>query len=187
MATFEEDDSDIKIAGQEPAKSVDDSQDEASELEQQRQNGNLEKAHALGAALSEKIISQDGESGFSQDSSEDGNTRMQRRLLLAFAAFHTVETNIKSEVLQGVAVNTFYNTLKESLPEFYEDINESGSFSFYTLCVRRGGNIESCIGHTFAMLSGREGDAVMEELGTALYLRFVDVTLKTIKSFKFVQ
>jgi hypothetical protein len=37
------------------------------------------------------------------------------------------------------------------------------------------------------MLSGSEGDRVIEELGEALYLRFVDVTLQTINSFDFAK
>lgn len=180
---FIEDDSDIKIAGEEPVNNTDSAQTDASELEVQRRCGNLEKAHALGTLLSDKIISQDGESSFGQDSDEDTLTRTQRRLLLAFAALSTVESNIESHVLQGVVKNVFYDSLKKLLPNFYEDISKSASFSFYMLCDRRGGDIERSIGHTFAMLVAKEGDTVIEELGKALYLRFVDVTLQSIRSF----
>lgn len=181
----EDDDSDIKIAGAEPVKITDDALVEATELESQRSCGNLEKAHALGASLSDKIVSEDGESTFGQDSLENNLMRMQRRILLAFAVIITVEKSIKSQVLQGVLINVFYDTLKKSLPGFYDDISQSGSF--YTLCVRRGGDVESSVGHTFAMLVGKDGDTVIEELGKALYLRFVDVTLKSIKSFDLKQ
>ena len=183
----EDDDSDIKIAGAEPVKSTDDALVDATELESQRCCGNLEKAHNLGASLSLKIISEDGESTFGQDCHENILMRRQRRLLLAFSAVNTVEESIKSKVLQGVVLNVFYNALQKSLPGFYDDISKSGSFSFYTLCVRRGGDVESSIGNTFAMLVGKDGDTVMEELGKALYLRFEDVTLKAIKSFDFKQ
>lgn len=185
----EEDDSDIKIAGEE--KSDDGGEHsvetEMNELEVQRRNGNLEKARLLGAALTEKIIGQDGESTFGEDIAEDAETRAQRRMLLAFAAINTVESNVKSEVLQGVIINVFYDTLKKSLPEFYNDIGESGSFSFYTLCVRRGGDVDTAIGQTFAMLANKSGSNVMAELGKALYMRFVDVTKNTIKSFNITQ
>lgn len=183
----EDEDSDIKIAGDRTENKPVDTLSDAKELERQRKCGNLEKAHTLGEALSEKIICEDGESTFGQDSAEDEKIRMQRRLLLAFAACNAVETNIKSRVLQGVVLNVFYDSLKNSLPGFYDDISESGSFSFYTLCIRRGGNVERCIGDTFAMLTGREGDQIMEELGEALFMRFLDVANKTIKSFKLIQ
>lgn len=183
----DEDDSDIKIAGEQIQKPFVDTLKDANELEKQRDCGNLEKARELGAVLSDRIIDEDGECSFGSDSSEDNKTRIQRRMLLAFAACEAVETNIKSRVLQGVVLNVFYDTLKNALPEFYDDINESGSFSFYTLCARRGGDVPHSVGETFAMLGGKEGDRVMEDLGEALYIRFGDVTLKTIESFKFKQ
>lgn len=181
-----EEDCDIKIAGEKTFRpNSDDMASDVNELDLQRRSGNLEKAHTLGAVLSEKIIDQDGESDFGEDSSEDPDMRMQRRLLLTFAAINCVETNIKSEVLQGVVLNVFYDTLKKSLPEFYDDVSKSGSFSFYTLCVRRGVEVDNNMGCTFAMLAGKEGEPVIEELGKALYLRFVDVVQKTILSFDF--
>lgn len=183
-----EDDSDIKIAGEEPSEDEEKAvETQFSELEIHRKNGNLEKARSLGAALAQKLISHDGESSFGEDVLEDANLRKQRRLLLAFAVINTVETNIKSQILQGVVINVFYDTLKTSMPEFYDDIGKSGSFSFYTLCARRGGDVDTCIGQTFAMLADKSGDSVVEELGKALYMRFVDVTLNTIKSFNLIQ
>jgi hypothetical protein len=180
---FEEDDSDIKIAGKEPVKKSDDALADANELEKHRKNGNLEKARLLGAALSEKIVSQDGEACFGQDVAESEGVRIQRRLLLTFVIANTVSEHIKSNVLQDVILDVFYNKLKQSLPEFYDDISQTGSFSFYTLCARRGGNIEESIADTFAKLSGKEGDPVSKELGKALYLRFYDVISNTIDSF----
>lgn len=184
-----EDDSDIKIAGEDDKGDTGEQsvETDVNELEIQRASGNVEKARALGKTLTQKIISQDGESSFGEDEREDASLRTQRRLLLAFAAINTVESNVKSKVLQGVIINEFYNSLKTALPEFYDDIGESGSFSFYTLCVRRGGDVDACIGQTFAMLADKGGDNVMEELGKALYMRFVDVALNTIKSFNIKQ
>ena len=185
---FEEDDSDIKIAGAETTQNADDeSLRAANELDYQRGCGNLVKGKELGTALSQELINEDGESSFGADVSEDAETRAQRRQLLAFAVVSSVETGIKSAVRQGVVLNVFYNTLRAALPEFYDDINESASFSFYTLCARRGGDVAEGVGHTFAMLVGREKDAVTEELGKALYLRFVDITQKTISAYKIKQ
>lgn len=183
----EEDDSDIKIAGGKIEQPKVDTLEDANELENQRVCGNLEKAKKLGKTLSDKIIDEDGECSFGSDSNEDDKTRIQRRILLAFAACESVENNIKSRVLQGVVLNVFYDTLKNALPDFYEDINGSGSFSFYTLCARRGGDVPHSVGETFAMLVAKEGDRVMEELGEALYIRFGDASLKIIESFNIKQ
>lgn len=182
----EEDDSDIKIAGA-PKPETDEALEEANELEAQRSCGNLDKAHALGVELARKVISEDGEADLGQDGDEGEILRTQRRLLLAFSVISTVAERIKSNVLKGVVLKVFYDSLQQSLPDLYKDINSSGSFSFYTLCARRGGNVENCIGSTFAMLAGKEGDAVLEEFGKALYLRFVDITNKTIDSYNLKQ
>lgn len=185
-----EDDSDIKIAGKEnPEKNSELSvEKEVGELKTQRKNGNLDKARLLGKDIYKKIISQDGESSFGEDdTAEDTQLRKERRQLLVFTAIDTVESKMKSRVLAGIVTNEIYNELKTNVPEFYSDIKESGSFSFYTLCVRRGKDIQDTIGQTFAMLAGKSGDSVTAELGKALYIRFFDVTVNTIDSFNISQ
>lgn len=180
------DDSDMKIAGKNNQnKSRDDTLDEAAELIKQKENGNVEKARKLGELLSTEIIKIDGESAFGEDKAEDCDLRMQRRLLLAFTACSCVENCISNKIIQRVIVNSFYNCIKLENEQFYEDLKGSGAFSFYYLCVRRGGDVDKCIGKTFAMLCGRENDTVIAELGTALYYRFNDVIQKAITSAEF--
>lgn len=173
----DEDDSDVKIAGSPPAGKIDEAQSEASELEAQRRCGNLQKAHALGAALSDLLLREAG--------SGTGELDRQRRLLLAFTAQSSMEVWVKSRVLSGVALNSFYDALKAS--GFYDDINNSGAFSFYLLCARRDGDLAACIGRTFAMLCGSGDDEDIKALGRTLYLRFSEAAEKTIKSFDFKQ
>lgn len=187
MLMNQEDDSDIKIAGEEKKAPVDDSLKEAEELRKQKENGNLERARRLGQLLSKDIIRLDGESSFGEDEEESCEVRMQRRLLLAFAACYGVDVFVENKMVGKVAVNSFYDTLKKSLPAFYDDLSGSGAFSFYYLSVRRGGNVEKNIGKTFAMLSGKEDDSVLSELGEALFIRFTDVIEKTIESVNFVK
>lgn len=183
---FKEDDSDIKIAGKEPVKDENsEAESEASELKTQRENGNVSKANELGSALSDKFISADGVSAFGTDSEENSAVKTQRRLLLAFTAVNTIEKNIENSILRDIVIKSFYDSLKSVLPDFYDELNKSGSFSFYTLAVRRGGETEKFIGETFAMLCGKEKDKVYTEFGTALYLKFVDVILKAVKSYDF--
>jgi hypothetical protein len=178
-----DDDSDMKIAGTPPAPEKPD--DTAIELEQQKQNGNLSKAQKLSEELAKKIIDEDGVTSFGIDSSESDEVRMQRRLLLAFVVDYFVDKNIDNSILGQVILNHFYDSLKQSVPEFYEDIRESGSFSFYFLCIRNGSNVEHCIGSSFAMLAGYEGDTVMTELGKALFFRFKDIVETAINAYQF--
>jgi hypothetical protein len=177
------DDSDMKIAG---ATSAGENPEAAgNELETLRQNGDLDNARALSDELAIKIIDEDGGSLFGLDSCETDELRIQRRLLLAFTVIFCVDKIIVSRILGQVVVNRFYSRLEEKLPEFYQDIRSTGSFSFYYLCIRRGGAIEDCIGRSFAMLSGYEGNSVMEELGKALFLHFTDIVERSIRSCNF--
>lgn len=179
-----EDDSDIKIAGKEPAP--DDNSDainEANELNALKKSGDVAKANELGSILSRKFLDADGVSSFGEDSEESEAVKTQRRLLLAFTAVHVVKESLSNDIIRDIVIKSFYDSLKNAMPDFYEELMKSGSFSFYTLCVRRGGEVEKYIGETFAMLCSKEKDNVYKDFGTALYLRFVDVSHKAVDSF----
>jgi hypothetical protein len=178
-----DDDSDMKIAGAAPAAEEPD--DAEKELERHRLSGNLDKAYALATELAEKIINEDGDISFGSDPGESAEIRMQRRLLLAFTVTYSVEMIIKSRILGQVVINHLYDGLKRDVPDFYEDIRESGSFSFYYLCIRKGGSVDQCIGRSFAMLTGCEDDPVMEDLGEALFFHFKDIVENAINACGF--
>lgn len=179
------DDADMKIAGREKSapRGGEEALRAAQELEEQRRSGNLEKARLLGEKLAETLL--DGESRFGLDQAEDDATRTQRRLLLAYAIHGTIVREIPNDVLQGVALGAFHDALGRKMPDYYRGADESGSFSFYTLCGRRGGDVGRAIGETFAKLAGHEGDGVLQSLGESLYLRFVDVTKEEIRACRF--
>lgn len=183
METGADDDSDMKIAGAPPAPEKPDETEK--ELEMHKKNGNLKKAHALSTELAKKIVDEDGGTTFGLDSSESDEVRMQRRLLLAFVVDYSIDSNIKG-ILGQVVLNDFYDNLKNTVPDFYEDIRESGSFSYYFLCVRNNGNVEHRIGSSFARLAGCEGDTVMADLGEALYYHFKDIVESTLRQYRFL-
>lgn len=183
MDNSTDDDSDMKIAGVPPAPERPDETEK--ELELHKQNGNLKKAYALSTELAKKIMDEDGGTTFGLDTSESDEVRMQRRLLLAFVVDYSIDSKIKG-ILGQVVLNDFYDNLKNNVPDFYEDIRESGSFSYYFLCVRNNGNVEHCIGNSFARLAGCEGDSVMAELGEALYYHFKDIVENTIQHYQFI-
>jgi hypothetical protein len=178
-----DDDSDMKIAG--APTHPEEPDDAGKELEHQKLNGNLAKAHVLSAELAEKIIDEDGDSSSGNDALESDEVRTQRRLLLAFVVDYAVTKFISSSILGMVVINQLYDDLKKSVPEFYEDIRESASFSFYYLCIRGNSNIQSCIGSSFAMLTGHEDDHLMSELGEALFIHFIDIVEQAIKACDF--
>ncbi len=157
------------------------------DLVRQKDNGNLEKARQLGAILAAEVESDDGEFVFGDASAEENHDLvLQRRLLLAFVIDHGLNVFCPNSIITEIASSSFYETIQEDAPGIYEDIRENGAFSYYLLCVRNGDRIDEEIGATFADLIGHKGDHVYQELGTALYLRFMDVVGQKVKELGFV-
>jgi hypothetical protein len=181
-----EDDSDIKISGSTEIQHEDYNILEVSDMQKQKENGNLNKARELGELLFTQIIKNDDEANFGLDIAESKDTQLQRRILLAFTVIFCADKYIKNQIVNKAIENSFFNIFRANQFELYTNLEASGAFSFYYLCVRRNEKIEQDIGHVFAMLCGKENDQIMQELGTALFLHYSDVIKKTIKSIKFL-
>ena len=176
----EDEDADIKIAGgsfkSEPGSASKQADRELEEeIRRQKELGNIEKAYQLGALLAQEVAASDGEFVFGEDESEDMNLFIQRRLLLSFTVCHGLDLYTRSWLVATTALNQFYDTLKKENNFLYDDLSKSGEISFYYLCVRKGRNVSNAIGKTFARLCKKESSTVYQELGEALYLRFLDV------------
>lgn len=180
---------DVKIFGEH--QNLDDIEKEDSlvlELVVQKSNGNLHKAKQLGAILAAEVESNDGEFVFGAGlRREDQEILLQRRLLLAFVVDYGLNTFCLNKIISEIAINFFYDTIKNDSPLIYEDIRETGAFSYYYLCVRDGEQIEEEIGKTFAQLVGYKDNEVYAHLGTALFLHFIDVVKKKIAELNFVE
>lgn len=141
---------------------------------------NLDEARSLGIALAS--MTKEAERGFELDIKDE--LLLQRRLLLCFAIATALEDYSKSIQYARTALNAFYDTIKRLEPDFYEDIGSTGSFSFYYLARRQGGDVVRRIGQTFAMLCGQDGDPVCQELGEALYCQYTNMVKVQIKSIQ---
>ena len=165
-------DSDMKIAGDsfDPAEPTgDDSDQTARELEHQKENGNQSRARRLGALMADDVSAVEG-----GNPAGDSVLQSQRRILLAFAVQMGLECFLPGKLLTETATAVFFDTLRETAPAFYEDLQESGAFSFYYLCVREGGDAVPKVGKTFASLCGRADNASYIRMGEELYRRFID-------------
>lgn len=168
------DDFDIKIAGDKPSESIKSgSEPENSASELKAMQSDLERARQLGVSLAHEIDRKPTDFAFDRNESEGDDIVLQRRILLSFAVAIGLESFTCAPVAARTALNTFYSTLKTIDGAFYDDISNAGAFSFYYLAVRRHGDTERRVGQTFAMLCSRDGDPVYQELGEALYCRFL--------------
>lgn len=181
-----EDDRDMKIAGDdfEPVERPDarEGDDEAALLEQEKENGNLSRARRLGAIMADEVSSVEGDSR-----TADSALLTQRRILLAFAVEVGLDALLPNSLDAQTAQTVFYNTLRTTAPQFYDDLQASGAFSFYYLCVRDGRRVEEKVGETFASLCGRAGDAAYARMGRELYQRFADQVRQLVDALEFVR
>lgn len=178
-------DKDIKIAGNRPSESVKEhaeAEKVAEEFGREKQNGNIDRARALGVEMAGELIRVGEEASFGADISGNFQLSLQRKILLAFSATVTFEKYCVSSVAARTAHSVFYNTLQDTLPDLYHELSDTSAFSFYYLAYRRGSEVERRIGQTFAMLCSHDGDPVYQELGEALYCWFTAVTEQKLRS-----
>ena len=184
-----EDDSDMKIAGDD-FDDILEPQGESAEavarlLEQEKANGNLSRARRLGAIMADEVSAIEG--GDSQPAEEIGSLLTQRRILLAFAVEVALDAFLPNNLVAQTAQNVFYNTLHITAPAFYDDLQESGAFSFYYMYVRGGKQVERRVGETFASLCGKKGDETYTRMGEELYLRFIAQVKHFTDTLEFVR
>lgn len=187
-----DDDSDMKIAGEdfsEPEDNADESAEAvAALLEQEKKNGNLSRARRLGAIMADEVSAiEGGDDAASRQSEEHAAMLTQRRILLAFAVEVGLDAFLPNNLVAQTAQNIFYNTLHITAPSFYDDLQESGAFSFYYLCFREGRQVERRVGETFASLCGKKGDQAYARMGEDLYTRFIAQVKHFTDTLEFIQ
>lgn len=177
-------DSDMKIAGDDfkVNDQVDDTEHTAVLLKKEKENGNLIRARRLGAVLAEDVSSIEGESN-----AGDAAFMTQRRILLAFAVEVGLNTALPNKLLSETAHSVFIDTLSKTASSFFEDLQKSGAFSFYYLCVRERRDIKKCVGDTFASLCGNNGDKELATIGAELYNRFINQVHTAVDSMEFMK
>lgn len=163
-------DQDIKIASDRPSQDV--KRDKAlKEMASDCSAAEISNAKALGRNVARIFIADATEA---EKNDENGNFDMmlQRRLLLSFTATVGFEQFCSKEMLGGIALKSFLDTVKRTDAELYKTSSDTGAFSFYYLAYRRGSEVDRRIGQTFAMLCSHDGDPIFQELGEALYCWF---------------
>lgn len=181
-----EDDRDMKIAGDdfEPVEQPGnrEADDEAALLEREKENGNLSRARRLGAIMADEVSAVEGDSQTS-----DSALLTQRRILLSFAVEVGLDALLPNSLAAQTAQTVFYDTLRTTAPQFYDDLQASGAFSFYYLCVRDGRQGEDKVGETFASLCGHKGDEAYARMGRELYQRFTAQVRYFVDTLEFVR
>ncbi len=189
MAIFM-DDSDIKIFGKEQAQSCNDELRLISLMEEERSNGNMEKAARLGDYLSEIFLDEDGllqklepvvgRLDYPQ------NILFQIKILMFFAAEYTMNGVLPNTILKSTAINALYGKIKDGDSAFYAEFSDGAEYSFYYLAMRKESpSVIAEVGKAFAMLCGKEEDSKFIELGKNLFNLTAEEVGSIIEIFDF--
>ncbi len=165
------DDSDMKIVGEQPTVVADVAE---AELKRHQENGNLDKAKALGAALADKVLC---------ETVAEEPFLTEDRILRSFAALVGLESYLPVGLPVQTARGAFYEALMQR--GVYETICGDGAFSFYYLCLNEGAQITQKIGETYARLCECEDEAVRAN-GQRIYLSFLADVQEMAFAQKFV-
>ena len=167
-------DEDIKIAGAPKKRTVEDEVNDAlEELMRAKNDGNLDVANELGRLAASHIIPSEVSI---IASCGDDNIDMQKRWLCIFAAMVGFERSTPSSLLAKAAINALNNELEHNYPDIFVGSGYSTAMSFYYLAVRSSFMVEAEIGNTFAMLCGKTNDKEFASLGSALFVKMVELT-----------
>lgn len=180
-------DEDIKIFH--PSRDESDSADFvalAAMTDFQRRSGNTAKAKKLGERLAKN--KQDFLADFGCDlSGLESDELYQARVLMIFAFQISLHRYMPNSVLSSEAVNAMFNTLKETAEDFFYNISDGSSFTFYYLSVRKNREVNLNIGKNFAMLCERDDDEGYRELGTKIFTAMQAYVCDTVEEYGFVE
>ena len=176
------DDSDMKIVGTAKIK-VDESDAEARLYAHERDNGNLEKAHDIGKAFADALLSEGG-FAFEKNSASDFEAK-NRSILFAFTTDRVLDTFMPNHFIARSAQNEFFDEIRRRNIGLYESISRSGAFSMYLLCKRSGDGRYIGIGKVFAGVVRRPEDEKAEKTGEELYQKYFNYCIEHIKNVEF--
>lgn len=166
-------DNDIKIFS---TTKSDDKIDEIAliaEMNEQRSNGNIDKARKLGTYLAaifvdDRALLKDLESALG-DVDFPKPVLFQVKILMFFAAEYCINSTLPKMILKNTAINALYDSIRDEASEFYKEFSDGAEYSFYYLAIRKGNDIIHDIGSSFSMLCGKERDEAFTALGERLW------------------
>lgn len=180
-------DSDIKIF--KPTKQAENDSGIIASVEgmnHHRQNGNVDKAKALGLSLADVAFSADHKAALSSDMFFEEPIFQQVCALVLFSTEAALNYYLPSQQLSTIAINSLHEALSKKNSPVYSNVMNSPAFSFYYLSVRKGGTeIPEDIGEAFAMLCRHEEDELFINEGKKLYNMILDLVEKEICKAEF--
>ena len=176
MANLNED-RDMKIFGAPDAASDDEFLRQIEALDHHRQNGNVQKARALGKKLYTIVVDEETKREIGDPDFLVGKLYVKTGVLALFSTEAALNRYLPSAQLSTIAIAEMHRLLAKTGSEVYDKVMESPAYSFYYLNVRKGGDVATDVGKAFAMHCRHEGDEKFIAEGKYIFER-VDVEVR---------
>ena len=178
-------DGDVKIYVGKAESEASDFDGLAKDIGFHKENGNIQKAQRLGAAMAD-LKPDDKRLGILRpDDDLTSPILYQARVLITFLCGRCARENINAPILTDTARGAMYDRLKENEHGYYTNIADGAAFSFYRLALKKPGDKAQLVGDEFAKLCGSANDVSLKELGVRIYSNTVDYLIKLIDECDF--
>ncbi|MBP5271768.1 MAG: hypothetical protein ILO43_02210 [Clostridia bacterium] len=178
-------DRDIKIFGDEGAEVDAAFLRQIETLDHHRQNGNVEKARALGRKLYNIVMDEETKKEIGDPDFAEGKLYVKTGVLAMFSTEAALNMFLPSAQLSTIAISELHRLLAKTESPIYEKVMESPAYSFYYLNIRKGGDVATEIGKAFAMNCRHEGEEKYIAQGRYIYERILQEVQHQIDKFGF--
>lgn len=143
------DDKDIKIYVKKDKNDTSELSRIAGEISLHKENGNYDKAVALGERLAhvsvrDVVLNLD-------ELKLTASDLLQARILITFVAETALRSLVRDPFLSTVANNAMFEYFKTNENGFYKNVSDGAAFSFYIMALGKDGEITENIGRQFAL------------------------------------
>ncbi len=155
----------------------------SEDIERNKQNGNIDKAKALGKRLAK--IRPDCQKLVLDVGNMPAAELYCVRVLLTFTAEYALRKYISSDTLGDAVSAAMYDYLKAEERGYYDNISDGSAFTFYLLALKKSGDTAKNIGEQFAKRCGINNDEYVS-LGSEIFIKALELYSNIIDEAEFV-
>lgn len=169
-------DADVKIftsstAWDAPEPETEDLEALAARTEEQRANGNLDKAKRLGRGLSSFSARSEELAALAQSFGFAPSAERAQHLhvLMLFSAQAALRELLEPKLLAEAAITAMNNALINHEKAFWDTVSDGRVFTQYLLALRGPANGADAVGEVFAKVCGQEDNPDLRALGSTVF------------------
>ena len=144
----------------------------------QRALGNTARAKTLGRSLVKDLV--DCVWTKAPEGVDPALFDLQLKILFVYVAHRTLENCSENHVLANTAIGSFYETLEQEEPAFFNAMTTSAAFTMYLYARRSNRESAETIGSVFAAMCDAKDREDCAMIGESAYARFTGACVQRV-------